>query len=522
MISVCVGRRTAWTFIGIATSIAIAFSSPAEAARRKPSKGGGYSPPSASIVVDAKTGKVLQGENIDEPRIPASITKVMSLYLLFEQMERGRIRPDSQLTVSEYAASQPPTKLGVRPGSTIEVEDAIKAMVTLSANDISVVVAENIAGSEDAFARMMTRKARELGMSSTEFYNPHGLPHSPPNITTARDLAVLGRAIQDRFPKYFAYFQTSSFQYGKRTIRGHNRLLGKVNGVDGIKTGYTRLSGFNLLTSVNTDTRSVVAVVLGGRSGASRDQKMAGLIADHLPRAYAGARTTPPVVEGTAQPAMVAEAPIQRPVVQPRIEAAPIQVASATPEAAVPQAAPARKPLDLNTLRPVVASASGASSTTTPSSSNIRWQKGPEPLPLNAQAYAALQAPTAAQLSESQKAALQAKIEAKAAETKAAEPVKTASIQAEATKAEPKKTVDGWVVQLGATDDEAKAKAMLDSARSRFGKVLSKASPYTEKVTVEGSTLYRARFSGFSESNDAAKACQQLKKGGMNCFASRG
>jgi D-alanyl-D-alanine carboxypeptidase len=515
MTSVRVERRTAWTLIGVATSIAIAFSSPAEAARRKPSKGGGYSPPAASIVVDAKTGKVLQGDNIDEPRIPASITKVMSLYLLFEQMERGRIRPDSQLTVSEYAASQPPTKLGVRAGSTIEVEDAIKAMVTLSANDISVVVAENIAGSEDAFARMMTRKARELGMSSTEFYNPHGLPHSPPNITTARDLAMLGRAIQDRFPKYFAYFQTSSFQYGKRTIRGHNRLLGKVNGVDGIKTGYTRLSGFNLLTSVNTDTRSVVAVVLGGRSGASRDQKMAGLIADHLPRAYAGTRITPPVVEGTAQPAMVAEAPVQRPVVQPKVEAAPVQVASATPEAATLPVAPTRKPLDLNTLRPVVASATGASSTTTPSSGNIRWQKGPEGLPQNAQAYAALQAP--AKISENQKAALQAKIEAKVAE-----PVKTASIQTETPKAEPKKTMDGWVVQLGATDDEAKAKAMLASARSKFGKLLSKASPYTEKVTVDGSTLYRARFSGFSESNDAAKACQQLKKGGVSCFASRG
>lgn len=518
MTSVRVGRRTAWTFIGIATSVAIAFSSPAEAARRKVSSGGGYSPPSASIVVDAKTGKVLQGDNIDEPRIPASITKVMSLYLLFEQMERGRMGLNTPLTVSEYAASQPPTKLGVRAGSTIEVEDAIKAMVTLSANDVSVVVAENIAGSEDAFARMMTRKARELGMSSTEFYNPHGLPHSPPNITTARDLAVLGRAIQDRFPKYFAYFQTSSFQYGKRTIRGHNRLLGKVNGVDGIKTGYTRLSGFNLLTSVNTDTRSVVAVVLGGRSGASRDQKMAGLIADHLPRAYAGARIAPPVVEGAAQPALVAEAPIQRPIAQPRVEAAPVRVASATPETATPPAAPERKPLDLNTLRPVVASASGASSTTTPSSmGNVRWQKGPDPLPLNAQAYAALQQPTAAQISETQKAALQAKIE-----TKAAEPVKTASLKAEAPKAEPKKTVDGWVVQLGATDDETKAKAMLDSARNRFGKVLKTASPYTEKVTVDGSTLYRARFSGFSESNDAAKACQQLKKGGLNCFASRG
>ncbi|MCD6069780.1 MAG: hypothetical protein K0S42_296 [Microvirga sp.] len=513
-------------------SVAISITSPAEAARRKAPAGGGYSPPSASIVVDAKTGKILQGENIDAPRIPASITKVMSLYLLFEQMDRGRISLDTPLTVSSYAASQPPTKLGLRPGSTIDVDDAIKAMVTLSANDVSVVVAENVAGSEEAFAQMMTRKARELGMSSTAFYNPHGLPHDPPNITTARDLSILGRAIQDRFPKYFAYFETRSFQYGKRTIRGHNRLLGKVEGVDGIKTGYTRLSGFNLLTSVNTASRSIVAVVLGGRSGASRDQKMASLVDDHLPRAYAGARIAPPVVEGSAQPTMVAEAPAPRPV-EPAPAQAPIRVASATPDAPMaqattPQPAPERKPLDLNTLRPVVASATGASSTTTPSStSSVRWQKGQAPLPLNAQAYAALPPQVApAQIPASQKAALVAKIEAAPVELApaAAAPTKTASLKVEAPEAKKaeRPAVTGWVIQLGATDDESKAKEMLDTARSRFGKLLRKAAPFTEKVTVDGSTLYRARFSGFSESDDAAKACKQLKKSGVNCFASRG
>ncbi len=539
MNSVWIGHRKTWALIGIVASVAVAFTAPAEAARRKvKSTGGGYAPLSASIVVDAKTGKILQGENIDEPRIPASITKVMSLYLLFEQLERGRISLNTPLAVSAYAASQPPTKLGLRPGSTIEVDDAIKAMVTLSANDVSVVVAENVAGSEEAFAQMMTRKARELGMSSSAFYNPHGLPHSPPNITTARDLSILGRAIQDRFPKYFAYFQTRSFQYGQRTIRGHNRLLGKVEGVDGIKTGYTRLSGFNLLTSVNTDTRSIVAVVLGGRSGASRDQKMAGLIDNHLPRAYAGARIAPPVLENSQQPAMVAEAPVRR-AVEPVAEAAPAQapvrMASATPQAPVAQApTPERKPLDLNTLRPVVASATGASSTTTPSStSSVRWQKGHEPLPLNAQAYAALPAQAApAPIPPAQKAALQAKIETQAVEpapvTTTPVATKTASIKVEAPKAEAvekkveRPVVTGWVIQLGATDDEAKAKAMLDTARGRFGKVLGKAAPFTEKVTVDGSTLYRARFSGFSESDDAANACKQLKKGGVNCFASRG
>ncbi|WP_230532165.1 serine hydrolase [Microvirga roseola] len=504
MNSVCVGRRRAWAFIGIVASLAIATATPAEAARKK-SKG--YAPPTASIVVDAKTGKILQGENIDAPRIPASITKVMSLYLLFEQLESGRMRLDTPLTVSAYAASQAPTKLGLKPGSTIEVEDAIKAMVTLSANDVSVVVAENVAGSEDAFAQMMTRRARELGMSSTAFYNPHGLPHNPPNITTARDLSVLARAIQDRFPKYFSYFQTRSFQYAGRTIRGHNRLLGKVEGVDGIKTGYTRLSGFNLLTSVNTDTRSVVAVVLGGRSGASRDQKMASLIGDHLPRAYAGARIAPPVVDkASPQPAMAAAAPLP------------------------PVAPTGRKPLDLSTLRPVVASAAGASTTTTPTSPPpVRWQKGQEPLPLNAHAYAALPPETAPSVTAADKAGLQAKIEAKPEKAPEPAPVQTASIEppkVEAPKAEaapePKKAITGWVIQIGATDDAEKAEAILDKARAQSGKLLSKASPFTEKVVVDGTTLYRARFSGFPESTDATNACKALKKSGFACFAARG
>ncbi|MCB5176753.1 serine hydrolase [Microvirga lenta] len=524
MSSVWVGRRRTLAIVGIATSIAIALTSPADAARRKAKSGGGYNPPYASIVVDAKTGKVLQGTNADEPRIPASITKVMSLYLLFEQLERGRMRLDTPLTVSAYAAGQAPTKLGLKPGSTIEVEDAIKAMVTLSANDVSVVVAENIAGSEDAFAQMMTRKARELGMNSTAFYNPHGLPHDPPNITTARDLAILGRAVQDRFPKYFAYFQTRSFQYGQRNIRGHNRLLGKVEGVDGIKTGYTRLSGFNLLTSVNTDTRSVVAVVLGGRSGASRDQQMAALIDSHLPRAYAGARMTPPVVEGTHS-TTVAAAPAPAPVAP----AAPVRVAAATPEAPVPQPAPERKPLDLSSLRPVVASAAGASSTTTPSSGPaIRWQKGPDPVPQNTQAYAALPNETTPVASAAPQPKVSAKVEDRVpASAPAPAPVKTAAIKVEAPKVEAQKpaarpAVSGWVIQLGATDDEEKAKAMLDAARSRSGKLLAKAAPFTEKITKDGSTLYRARFSGFDESAAAERACKTLKKSGFACFASRG
>ena len=514
-VRVWVGRQRTLAVVGVtAASLVIAIASPAEAARRKARAGGGYNPPSASIVVDAKTGKVLDSENPDAIRHPASITKVMTLYLLFEQLEAGKVRLDTPFTVSAHAARQAPSKLGLPPGRTIEVEDAILALVTKSANDIAVVVAENIAGSEDAFAERMTRKARQLGMSRTVYRNASGLP-DPEQVTTARDLSVLGRAIQDRFPKYYTYFNTRVFNFAGSSIRNHNRLLGRIEGVDGIKTGFIGASGFNILTNVKTDSRHVVAVVLGGRSAASRDNTMASLIGQNLPRAYAGARIAPPVGEGSRE-IMVADASASGTL--------PVQSQPVETVAEAPPPPPARKPLDLNTLRPVVASAAGASGTTTPSS-GVRWQKGAQPLPLNAQAYAALQ--EADEISETEKLALASKIEARVPPSPpvAAPAVRSASLDRTPVKAEPEATkpaakaeIAGWVIQLGATDDESKAKAVLE----RAGKIVPKASPFTEKVTVGGNTLYRARFSGFDESVAAQNACKALKKSGFSCFASKG
>ena len=177
----------------------------------------------------------------------------MTLYLLFERLESGKLKLDIEMGVSEHASEQAPTKLGLRPGQTIKVEDAIKGLVTRSANDASVVIAEAISGDEDDFAKLMTRKARALGMSKTVYRNANGLPNSE-QVTTARDQATLGRAIQERFPRYYRYFATSSFVYRGHAIRNHNRLLGNVEGVDGIKTGYTRASGFNLVTSMRAAT----------------------------------------------------------------------------------------------------------------------------------------------------------------------------------------------------------------------------------------------------------------------------
>jgi len=240
-----------------------------------------YSPQFSSIIVDGNSGAVLSSNNPDAIRRPASLTKIMTLYLLFERLDAGKMKLDTEMDVSEHASEQAPTKLGLKPGQTLKVEDAIKGLVTRSANDAAVVIAEAIAGDEDEFAKLMTRKARSLGMSKTTYRNASGLPNDD-QLTTARDQATLGRAIQDRFPRYYRYFATTVFNYRGQSIRNHNRLLGNVEGVDGIKTGYTRASGFNLVSSMRRGNRHLVGVVLGGRSGGSRDATMRNLLAENL------------------------------------------------------------------------------------------------------------------------------------------------------------------------------------------------------------------------------------------------
>ena len=218
-----------------------------------------YSPAFSSIIVDGNSGATLSANNPDASRHPASLTKIMTLYLLFERLDAGKMKLDTEMEVSEHASEQAPTKLGLRPGQTIKVEDAIKGLVTRSANDAAVVIAEAIAGDEGDFAKLMTRKARGLGMTKTVYRNASGLPDDD-QVTTARDQSTLGRAIQDRFPRYYRYFSTSAFNYHGQSIRNHNHLLGSVEGVDGIKTGYTRASGFNLVTSMRRGNRHMVGV----------------------------------------------------------------------------------------------------------------------------------------------------------------------------------------------------------------------------------------------------------------------
>jgi D-alanyl-D-alanine carboxypeptidase len=303
-----------------------------------------HAAPYADIVVDANSGTVLHSTNPDAQRHPASLTKIMTLYLLFEQLEAGKLKLDSPLQVSKEAAGQMPTKLGLKPGSTLAVEDAIKGMVTRSANDAAVVVAEAIAGDEDAFARLMTRKAQALGMSRTIYKNASGLPDSG-QITTARDQSTLGRAVQERFPRYYKYFSIRTFVFRGQSIGNHNHLLGRVEGVDGIKTGYVNASGFNLVTSVHRGNRYLVAVVMGGSSAGSRDAKMRDLISDKIAQASVK-RTAPMVAEGSPPPEAKAVAKVEtapEPKVAAKVEAKPEPKVAAKTEANKTEAKPEPK-----------------------------------------------------------------------------------------------------------------------------------------------------------------------------------
>ncbi|MFA4995473.1 MAG: D-alanyl-D-alanine carboxypeptidase family protein [Bdellovibrionales bacterium] len=231
----------------------------------------------ADIVIDSETGQIIHEEDSDSLRHPASLTKMMTLYLTFQALDSGRLDLDRYLRVSSDAAYQAPSKLGLRVGQRIRVEDAILGLVTESANDAAVVLAEGLAGSESAFADMMTRQAHALGMTRTRFRNASGLP-DPYQITTARDMAVLGAALINHYPEYYPYFSREGFRYAGGYHRNHNRLMDRYDGMDGIKTGYIRASGFNLVSSVKRGGTRLVAVVFGGRSATRRDNQMARLL----------------------------------------------------------------------------------------------------------------------------------------------------------------------------------------------------------------------------------------------------
>jgi len=311
-------KRQSWVHLRGATRLLLALSlglaaaatplSDALAAKKKPA-----TPRiAAAIVVDMNSGSILYSQAADASRYPASLTKIMTLYILFGHMREGKLTPSSDLTVTPHAASQAPTKLGLKTGATIKVSDAIKALVTQSANDAAVTIAENLAGTEENFARLMTETARRIGMGNTTFRNSSGLPNDE-QITTARDMAILAAHIIHDYPEYYSVFETRYFSFKGRKYRNHNKLLFGYKGTDGIKTGYTRASGFNLTASVHRGNKHLVAVVLGGKTGSQRDAAMRSLLDRHFaaasdikpsPEQLVASLVTPPALPAVKKPAL--------------------------------------------------------------------------------------------------------------------------------------------------------------------------------------------------------------------------
>ena len=522
-----------------------------------------YSPRYADIVVDANTGDVLDSTNPDAQRHPASLTKIMTLYLLFERLEAGKIRLDSQMEVSAHASVQSPTKLGLRPGQTLMVEDAIKALVTKSANDAAVVIAEALAGSEDQFAILMTRKARALRMTRTVYKNASGLPNSD-QVTTARDQALLGLAVQDRFPRYYRYFATESFAYRGVRMSNHNRLLGRVEGVTGIKTGYTNASGFNLVSAVERGDRRLVAVVLGGTSGGARDAKMRSLIEQKISLASVK-RTAPKIVEvadagdafptpiGSPAPAAqsisvpqaapaaqapVAQAPVERPVriastgatIPTKPETAR-NTAISQSEQPSPGSTEPIKPLLVKTLSVKagpVRTASAPMSWLAPEPMATRTSNGevahaetvsdamPSPPPgARPGVLGVLSSRDIASRDTTPRTVTASVAPMTVPAARAAAPVQSAKVETPATTETKKRS--GWMIQIGAFEDASEAKEKLAAAKNKAN-LLKDAEPFTEIFEKGGNRYYRARFAGLRESA-AEGACRQLKKSQIACFA---
>lgn len=521
---------------------------------------GGYSPPFSDIVVDAKSGRILSGVNIDAPRHPASLTKVMTLYLLFEQLAKGKLTLQTELPVSRHAAAQAPTKLGLPAGSHLPVEAAIKSIVTQSANDMAVVIAEKLGGTEAHFAEMMTAKAHQLGMMHTNYADASGLPN-PRQISTARDLAILGRAIQESFPQYYHYFSIRHYSYAGRNMHNHNHMLNYVDGMDGIKTGFTNASGFNLLTSVHRDGRRIVSVVLGGTSWRGRDAIMAKLISANLERGSnvrtarlirdqdlpaaetrtaEADKTANQSVEASARPTPIPEAEPNhlRQIAVPHGTAHSLELAAVVPP---PEHPPVRR------FQPAVISATLKLPTATAPEAkgedaatlvkNVRYDRDgstrahvlaqatrepPRRADVTPAALGWVAGPSGRPSHETEATrAINAIAPQHSSASKGVDRESTASLPAK--KAEPEAdhaTEKGWVIQIGATGTAELAHTLLDRAKVKNAKVLASTHAITEKVQKGRTTIYRARFGGLQMAS-ANAACKSLKRTGFSCFATK-
>jgi D-alanyl-D-alanine carboxypeptidase len=470
----------------------------------------------AAVTVDARTGKLLYADDPDGRRHPASLTKMMTLYVLFQDLKAGKIKLNSPIRMSKRAASMAPSKLGVKPGNSITVETAIRALVVKSANDVAAAVAENLGGTESAFAQRMTRTARAIGMKNTIFANASGLPN-PAQITTARDMATLGLRLMRDFPQYYPYFRTQSFVYAGRTIRGHNRLLGKYEGTDGIKTGYINASGFNLVSSVRRGDKRLVGVVLGGRSGGSRDAFMKQMLTANFKKATDGKMIA--AVAGSSKGAInpvgdvapeknvqTAEATTEKGFKRPNKKSffgkkeTPEEVPEKAVAAAVPQER-AAEPEQGDTDEDQAESQPIPEVETAVAEGQTIQQVG---------VVAAPESPPVTKVEE-------ATLSGSEMPAKLPFAVKSEAEQlADQTSVASIPVPGDWSIQIGTYSSKADAQSQLMLLRKKLPVVLAGKEAQTVTIEKDGSVTYRARYIGFDEMS-AAAACKEVKKKKSAC-----
>lgn len=459
----------------------------------------------AAIVIHADTGDILFDKYSTQKRYPASLTKMMTLYLLFEELEAGRLTMSTKMKVSKYAASQPASKLGLKAGSTITVEKAIEALIIKSANDVAVVVAEKIGGSEAKFARKMTQKAWQMNMRSTQFRNASGL-HNKKQYTTARDLAVLSQRVVQDFPQYWSYFQKSSFVYKGKTYKSHNKLVGNFDGADGLKTGYTRLSGYNLATTIKRGDDRLIGIVLGGRSGATRDAHMKKILNQaqakiilnpHLVDASHWARPAPRL-----KPTTLAELGGVWPPHSYQTDNS-LTLASNSSDALNTPYDLENNPLALVAGAPGMGSSSALKRTLANEAGSIQWTTEGS-LPQEDDLGNLISVADAETLNQHSLYA-----------SMATPIISEGDIDTDIIPSD-----QAWSIQIGAFRDRSYAEMKMQDAEVFIAPVISHVNKELIETSSQGLPLYRARFNRLTE-HEAEAACSAIISSGGECFTLR-
>ncbi len=488
----------------------------------------------AALIIDGANGKVLYARNETLERHPASLTKMMTLYLLFDALKSGKITMQTQMPVSAHAQEQKPTKLMLRHGQTIDVDTAIRAIVIRSANDVAVVIAEALGGTESHFADMMNEKARQLGMKETNYHNASGLP-DPLQITTATDLSVLARHLAYDFPQYFPYFGTAGFNYKGVYYPTHDNLIGRYPGADGIKTGYVGASGFNLASSVVRDGVHLIGIVMGGRTAVRRDMEMMHL----MDVEFAAIQSNPGMVAHAAIPwqtqAVAAAAPPPAPLAGFALAPATVNKSSqfaalsAVPSQPLPSgmdedAAEAHRAPDENTVQaqaPQVAAApKPMAAAAFPAVQSAAQGPAPKVRPMarpDLPGMVALATPSA-RAGNAPAVPPRSQQLASAAPASAPLPALRPEV-GEGDVDQPGIPGHNWTIQIGAFADSALAKAQLDSYASKARDIVGQAAHIVSPIqAANGHMLYRARFGPYAE-REARNVCGALTQRGQSCFA---